>query len=104
MRHITYYDKKYAVFDDRDDTMVFGQLFNTEIDAEIAAREHDLTQQGVDWYVSAVQYDKNSDSYYPFFDDGSIGIDPTCDHACGYELDHSDNSQHCYICGAPIGD
>lgn len=95
------FDKMYAIFRERDDTMISIGFFDTEADAEIAASEHGLTAEGVEWYVSAIGYDKESDTYYAFSDDGSIGIDPTCDHACGYELDHSDNSQHCYICGAP---
>lgn len=24
-----------------------------------------------------------------------------CDHSCGFELEHADNSEHCYSCGYP---
>lgn len=80
---------------DRNHQRVMSAIHMLEDALEILFQaDADACAKNVTPCSSRRESDDNVCAHYPF-------NETDCDHSCGYELDHSDNTRHCYNCGEP---
>lgn len=87
---------KYACFDESNDNFISIGVFDTEEDADIAAYEHGLPEDGTEWYVAAAKPVMIEDGPVRGQTQSYLTYEPY--EPCGYCGDSQDPNDICETC------